>query len=170
MPEPAHEPVSIDPDIARSVGTIADLLDLVYENARQAAAPSPVSTTQLRLMFLVGREPGIRMRALAQLLGTAAPSVTRLCDRLETAGFLRRHPCPGDGRELTLRLTPAGDAHLAQIREKREHTLAQALDTMTAESRHALATGLTALQRGITSTAGFPEQGQPALPRGPGQR
>ncbi|MFF3013867.1 MarR family winged helix-turn-helix transcriptional regulator [Streptomyces sp. NPDC057939] len=158
MPDPAQEPAGISPDVARSLGTIADLLDIVYENARQAAEPSPVSTTQLRLMFLVGRDPGIRMRALAQLLGAAGPSVTRLCDRLEAAGFLRRHPCPGDGRELTLRLTPAGDKHLAQIREKREQTLARALDTMTADSRHALATGLTALQHGITATAAFPRQ------------
>lgn len=101
MSVPAFGPSSIDPDTARSVSDIAELLDVVYENARQAATASSVSTTQLRLMFLLDRQPGIRMSALAQLLGAAAPSVTRLCDRLEATGFLRRHPGPGDGRELT---------------------------------------------------------------------
>ncbi|MFF3209486.1 MarR family transcriptional regulator [Streptomyces sp. NPDC002886] len=162
MPVPAFGPSGIDPDAARSVGDIAELLDVVYENARQATAAAPVSTTQLRLMFLLDRRPGIRMSALAQLLGAAAPSVTRLCDRLEAAGFLRRHPCPGDGRELTPRLTPAGELHLAQIREKRRQTLAQALDTMSADNRHALATGLAALQLGITAATGSLEQDDPA--------
>ncbi|MFD3327943.1 MarR family winged helix-turn-helix transcriptional regulator [Streptomyces sp. NPDC058701] len=158
MPTTASGPTSITPDAARSVSAIAELLDVVYENTRQAATASPVSTTQLRLMFLVDRQPGLRMRALAQLLGAAGPSVTRLCDRLEAAGFLRRHPCLSDGRELTLRLTPAGESHLAQIREKREQTLARALDTMTPDSRHALATGLAALELGITAAAGVTRQ------------
>ncbi|MER5731226.1 MarR family transcriptional regulator [Streptomyces sp. NPDC002138] len=162
MSVPAFGPSSSDPGTARSVSDIAELLDVVYENARQADTASPVSTTQLRLMFLLDRRPGIRMSALAQLLGAAAPSVTRLCDRLEATGFLRRHPCPGDGRELTPRLTPAGERHLAQIREKRQQTLAQALDTMSADSRQALATGLAALQAGITSTTGSPHHNSPA--------
>ncbi|MCY0945490.1 MarR family winged helix-turn-helix transcriptional regulator [Streptomyces antarcticus] len=156
MSVPAFGPHSSGPDAARSVSDIAELLDVVYENARQSAA-SPVSTTQLRLMFLVDRQPGIRMRALAQLLAAAGPSVTRLCDRLEAAGFLRRHRCADDGREVTLRLTPAGERHLARIRETRERTLAQALDTMTPDSRQALASGLAALRRGITATSGFPK-------------
>ncbi|MCX4776156.1 MarR family winged helix-turn-helix transcriptional regulator [Streptomyces sp. NBC_01264] len=162
MSVPAFGPSSSAPDAARSVSDIAELLDVVYESARQAVPTSPVSTTQLRLMFLLDRRPGIRMSALAQLLGAGAPSVTRLCDRLEATGFLRRHPSPGDGRELTPRLTPAGERHLAQIREKRQQTLAQALDTMSADARHALTTGLAALQEGITSTTGSPQQNNPA--------
>ncbi|WP_078904119.1 MarR family winged helix-turn-helix transcriptional regulator [Streptomyces xanthophaeus] len=158
----APRSVGVDPDAARSVSDIAEILDVIYENARQAATASPVSTTQLRLMFLLDRQPGIRMSALAQLLGAAAPSVTRLCDRLEATGFLRRHPGPGDGRELTPRLTPAGERHLAQIRHKRQQTLAQALDSMSADTRHALATGLAALQQGITATTGSSRQDNPA--------
>lgn len=47
-----------------------------------------------------------RRRALAHLRGAAGPSVTRMCDRLEALGFIRR-PCPESGREFALRLTPA---------------------------------------------------------------
>ncbi|MFD3547309.1 MarR family winged helix-turn-helix transcriptional regulator [Streptomyces sp. NPDC058655] len=161
-PVPASAPPGTSPDTARSLSDIAEILDVVYEKARQASAQSPVSTGQLRLMSLVGRQPGIRMRALARLLGAAGPSVTRLCDRLEAAGFLRRHPCPDSGRELTLRLTPAGERHLARIREQREQAFARALDAMTADSRRALATGLAALEHGITTTGGFPGQENPA--------
>lgn len=158
MPPPAPGPHSVDRDAARSVSDIAELLDVIWESARQATTTAPVSPAQLRLMYLVDRQPGIRMRALAELLGAAGPSVTRLCDRLEAAGFLRRHPCPGSGRELTLRLTPAGETHLAHVREKRAQTLARALDAMTSDGRQALATGLAALHLGITAVSAFPTQ------------
>ncbi|MEU9028651.1 MarR family transcriptional regulator [Streptomyces sp. NPDC048383] len=143
-------------DLTRSVGEIAELLDVLYQNTRHATATSPVSATQLRLMCLVDRRPGLRMRTLAQLLGAAGPSITRLCDRLEAAGYLRRHPCPSDGREITLRLTTAGQQHLAEIREARERRLALALEAMTVTSRHALAQGIEGLRHGITATAGLP--------------
>ncbi|MFE2528883.1 MarR family winged helix-turn-helix transcriptional regulator [Streptomyces sp. NPDC059382] len=161
MPVPATDPHSIGHDEARSVGDIVELLDVIWENARQSTAAAPASTSQLRLMYLVDRRPGIRMRALAELLGAAAPSVTRLCDRLEALAFIERHPCPDSGREITLRLTPAGQAHLARIRESRERTLSRALASMTSDNRRALATGLAALNLGITAAAGFPQQKNP---------
>lgn len=136
-----------------SVTELVELLDAVWENARQSIGRAPIPTAQLRLMNLVDRQPGIRMRALSQLLGAAAPSVTRLCDRLETAGFLARRPSPHSGRELTLHLTAAGTSHLAQMRRHRSQRLARVLDTMSTEQRSALATGLMALCQGITGTA-----------------
>ncbi|MFJ5636697.1 MarR family winged helix-turn-helix transcriptional regulator [Streptomyces goshikiensis] len=102
---------------------------------RHSTSGSLVSATQLRLMCLVDRHPGLRMRALAQHLGATGPSMTRLCDRLEAAGFVRRHPGPGDGREIALRLTPAGQERLARIRESRERRLALALDATPADNR-----------------------------------
>ncbi|WP_411105269.1 MarR family winged helix-turn-helix transcriptional regulator [Streptomyces sp. cmx-4-9] len=155
MPTPAPGPhhTTLTTDLTRSVGDIAELLDVLYETTRHSATTSPVTATQLRLMCLIDRRPGLHMRALAQLLGTAGPSMTRLCDRLEAAGYLRRQPCSGDGREVTLRLTPTGHQHLAEIRATRERRLALVLDAMTPDGRHALAQGLEGLRHGITATA-----------------
>ncbi|MFD3542243.1 MarR family winged helix-turn-helix transcriptional regulator [Streptomyces sp. NPDC058662] len=163
MPAPAPGPRGIDNDAARSVNDIVELLDVVWENARQSAAVGAASPAQLRLMYLVDRQPGLRMRALAHLLGAAAPSVTRLCDRLEAIGFLTRHSCAHSGREVTLRLTPAGETHLAQIRENRARALAHAFEAMTSDGRRALATGLAALSVGLTAGgADSPGQEEPA--------
>ncbi|MFF4319523.1 MarR family winged helix-turn-helix transcriptional regulator [Streptomyces sp. NPDC001568] len=162
VPAPLPRPPRSDHEAARSVSHIVELLDVMWENARQGSSAGPASASQLRLMYVVGRQPGIRMRALAHLLDAAAPSITRLCDRLEVIGFLERHPCPGNGRELTLKLTPAGEEHLTQIRERREQMLAHALDAMTADHRQALATGLGALRLGIDATAAFPRQKNPS--------
>ncbi|MFD3721959.1 MarR family winged helix-turn-helix transcriptional regulator [Streptomyces sp. NPDC058674] len=162
MPSPPPGPHRADEDAARAVSGIVELLDVMWENARQTTAAAPASTVQLRLMYVVERHPGIRMRALAHLLDAAAPSITRLCDRLEALGFLQRHPCADSGRELTLRLTAAGEAHLAGIRAGREESLSRAFDSMSSDSREALAAGLAALHLGITGTAGVPQQKNPA--------
>ncbi|MEU9233893.1 MarR family winged helix-turn-helix transcriptional regulator [Streptomyces subrutilus] len=139
-----------------TVTELVELLDAVWESARRSTSTTSISTAQLRLMHLVDRQPGIRMRTLSQLLGAAAPSVTRLCDRLEAAGYLARHPSPHSGRELTLRLTAAGAARLAQIRRHRGRRLSRVLDTMSVEQRIALTAALAALCQGIADTADTP--------------
>ncbi|OKK17207.1 hypothetical protein AMK16_20110 [Streptomyces sp. CB00455] len=156
MPVPATGPQRSEQDVARSVRDTAELLDVLWERSRHATTAAPASTSQLRLMYLVDRRPGIRMRTVGRLLAAAAPSVTRMCDRLAAIGFLERQPCPTSGREITLRLTPAGESHLARIREHRDQILDQAIGSMTAEHRHALALGLAALRVAVTTTVGAP--------------
>lgn len=112
-----------------------------------AAAPSAPrhSAAQTRVMYIIEREPGINASTLGRRLSAAAPSVTRLCDRLQAAGFLRRTPRPQDRREMQLELTDSGTAHLHGIRHRRELALQQAMSRMAPDARHALATGLSAL-------------------------
>ncbi|KAA0941235.1 MarR family winged helix-turn-helix transcriptional regulator [Streptomyces apricus] len=157
MPVPDFTSRDLSHEATRSAGEIAELLDVMWEKARQAtaAATAPASTSQLRLMYLVdraGAEEGIRMRAVCEQLGAAPPSVSRLCDRLQAVGFLERRPCPDSGREVVLRLTSAGRTHLRRIREQRETMLHQAIDAMPHGERHALAVGLAGLHSRLTAT------------------
>ncbi|GAA4078225.1 MarR family transcriptional regulator [Streptomyces hundungensis] len=130
---------------------VVDLLDLLWQQARDTVTTTSVSTPQLRLMYLVDRNDGIRMRALGKLLRTAPPSVSRLCDRLQAAGFLERLPCPDSRREVSLRLTAGGRDHLERIRSERAATLTLAIEAMAQADRLALATGLAALQSVISA-------------------
>jgi DNA-binding MarR family transcriptional regulator len=50
----------------------------------------------------------LRMSELAENMVTSRSGLTRLVDRLEEAGFLRRESCPGDGRGAYAVLTEAG--------------------------------------------------------------
>lgn len=135
-------------EATRSAGTITELLDVMWEHARHSTTDitAPSSTSQLRLMYVVDREDGIRMRTVCQRLASAPPTVTRMCDRLQAIGFLERLPCPGNRREIVLRLTAVGKEHLQRIREQRDTMLHQAVNSMAPAARHALATGLAALQ------------------------
>lgn len=51
---------------------------------------------------------------LAELMGTTAGAATRVADRLERAGFVRREPDPDDRRRIVLRLVPERVAAVAQ--------------------------------------------------------
>lgn len=133
---------------ARQAGSIAELLDVMWEQDRDAPPPyTPVS--QLRVMYIVDRENGLRMRALNRLLGAAPPSVSRLVDRLQALGFVERRPCPDSRREITLSLTEAGRKHLARIRERRDQLLVQALAGMPSRQRTALTEALAGLQQAL---------------------
>ncbi|GAA4672000.1 MarR family winged helix-turn-helix transcriptional regulator [Streptomyces buecherae] len=127
------------------VSRVLELLEIAWERGRDALSTAPVSTAQIRVMYIIEREPGINLSALRRHLAVAAPTATRLCDRLQAAGFLRRTPRPGDRREMQLTLTDAGTAHLREIRRRREQALRQAMNRMTPATRDALVTGLAAL-------------------------
>ena len=52
------------------------------------------------------------MGALAQQVALTTGGVTRLVDRMISAGLVERVPCPTDRRVLFAALTPAGEAKL----------------------------------------------------------
>ncbi|WP_405776252.1 MarR family winged helix-turn-helix transcriptional regulator [Streptomyces sp. NBC_00859] len=133
-------------EATQSASGIVELLDVMWEQARESTTTAPASTSQLRLMYLVDLDEGIRMRTLCKRLAAAPPSVSRLCDRLQAIGFLQRLPCPDSGREVVLRLTTEGKAHLRRIREERENMLHQAINALPRTDRRALARGLAALR------------------------
>ncbi|MFJ2058352.1 MarR family winged helix-turn-helix transcriptional regulator [Streptomyces sp. NPDC087908] len=137
-----------------SASTITELLDVMWERARHATShdTAPSSTSQLRLMYVIDHEGGIRMRTACRRLASAAPTVTRMCDRLQAIGFLERLPCPDNGREILLRLTPTGKEHLQRIRDERDSVLHQAISQMPPNQRHALAAGLAGLLAQLDTT------------------
>ncbi|MFD7918050.1 MarR family winged helix-turn-helix transcriptional regulator [Streptomyces sp. NPDC059740] len=132
---------------ARAASEVIELLEVLWERGRDATSSAPVSTSQLRVMYVVEREEGINLRSLGDVLGAGPSSVSRLCDRLEAVGFVRREHSPLSRREIALRLTAGGRAYLAELRERREEALVAALADMSDEQRAALADGLSGFQR-----------------------
>ncbi|MFD7747686.1 MarR family winged helix-turn-helix transcriptional regulator [Streptomyces sp. NPDC059698] len=138
---------------AHAASSIVELLDVMWDHARNATTgmSAPGSTSQLRLMYVVDGEEGVRMRTVCHRLASAPPTVTRMCDRLQAIGFLERLPCPGNGREVALRLTAAGREHLQRIRAQRDTVLHQAIANMPPGERGALALGLAGLRAQLDS-------------------
>jgi len=77
----------------------------------------PLSSYEV-LLYLNDAEDGrMRMRDLAASVILSRSGLTRLADRLEREGLIRRESCPSDARGAFAVLTPAGAAKLAAARQ-----------------------------------------------------
>jgi len=88
------------------------------------------------VLRVVLKQPGVLNRELAEVLGIARPTATRLVDGLVTKGLVERQPSAEDGREWNLfptdaarKLETALQAASAKVaRRVREHVGAGAFD------------------------------------------
>ncbi len=148
-PPPPHR----SPDAAaHAVSEMVELLEILWERGRTAASPAPVSSSQLRVLYVLEREEGINLRNLGRLLGAAPSSVSRLCDRLQAVGFVERTTSRTSRRELELWLTPGGRRFLAELRARREVALRSAITTMPPAARQALTEGLAGFRTAVSGT------------------
>ncbi|MFC9731913.1 MarR family transcriptional regulator [Streptomyces roseolus] len=134
---------------AESARELIELLEVLWERGRDMVSSTPVSASQLRVLYSLDREEGISLRTLGELLGSAPPSVSRMCDRLEALGFVRRLPSPVSRRQLELHLTARGKAYLRDLRAQREEALLAVIADMSPTSRKALLRGLNGFREAV---------------------
>ncbi|MFF3290463.1 MarR family winged helix-turn-helix transcriptional regulator [Streptomyces sp. NPDC003023] len=149
-------PASLPPrtsEAARAAGDVIEVLEVIWERGRDTAS-TQVSGSQLRVLYALERREGINLRTLGEMLRAAPPSVSRLCDRLQSLGFVERSASPASRRELELRLSALGKSYLRELREKRERELTEALDAMPGARRAALLQGLRGLGRLLRDPGG----------------
>ncbi|MEV6487725.1 MarR family transcriptional regulator [Actinoplanes sp. NPDC051633] len=130
-------------DDAAAAESAAESLQSVLDGARMAQTPA-VPPAQLRVLTIIARAADTNMSRLAETLDVVPSSASRLCDRLEATGLLRRVPDPRDRREVRLLLTPAARRLLHDLRESRRRALAGVLSRMSPAARHDLVRALTA--------------------------
>jgi DNA-binding MarR family transcriptional regulator len=70
---------------------------------------------QMRVLGLVGHEPGLTGQELSARLGVSAPTASGIVDRLATKGLLARVEDAGDRRVRRIELTPEGRHLLSSI-------------------------------------------------------
>jgi DNA-binding MarR family transcriptional regulator len=131
------------PDVAAAVESTVESLLAVLESARLAQSPA-VPPTQLRVLTIIAGNRHTNMSRLAEALDVVPSSASRLCDRLEATGLLRRVPDPRDRREVRLLLTPAARRLLDELRDRRRLALAEVLARMTPGGRQDLVRALAA--------------------------
>ncbi len=97
------------------------------------------------VLWAVRRAPGrrARMAELAEGLTLSRGGATKLVDRLEAAGFLRRQPAADDGRGLHAVLTDAGQEMLRKMWPVYARVLRETfVETLSAEEAALIAAGL----------------------------
>lgn len=75
------------------------------------------------------------LRELAEREHVQAPSMTRIVNALTDQGFAARQAHPGDGRQVQISITPAGQEVLAEARSQRTAWLAQRVAGLSEEDR-----------------------------------
>jgi DNA-binding MarR family transcriptional regulator len=78
----------------------------------EASAGIPVSWFEVLLRLARSPEHALRMAELARQVGLSTSGLTRLVDRIEDAGYVRREACPSDRRGANAVLTDEGQDHL----------------------------------------------------------
>ena len=102
---------------------------------RRMRADTSLSLTQLSVLGTLGRHGPMAPGELATHERMQPPSMTRVVNALEEAGYVSRTPHPTDGRQVVVTLSQAGQELLEQDRRQREAWLAQRLQELTAEER-----------------------------------
>ncbi|MFF3754885.1 MarR family winged helix-turn-helix transcriptional regulator [Streptomyces sp. NPDC002018] len=138
---------------AQAAREVIELLEMLWERGRDAVSPAPVSTSQLRVLYVLERGEGINLRTLGEALGAAPSSASRLCDRLQALGFIERAPSEVNRRERQLRLTSRGASYLLGLRTRREEALLAAIATLPPATRKALTEGLTGFRGAVDAVS-----------------
>lgn len=93
------------PDI-RIGALLSEVTRLLRAEFNRRVQPLGLTQAQWRALASLSRQDGIRQGELADLLEIKPITVTRLVDRLESAGWVKRCPDPADRRAFRLHLTP----------------------------------------------------------------
>lgn len=129
---------------------------LVAIAARSLAdAGEEVTLTQYRSLVVLASRGPQSVAALADAVAVAAPTASRLCDRLVRKGLVRRRTDRHDRRQVRVGLTEAGRALVDAVTERRRQELARLLASTPLETQRSV---VAALQQ-LAATAGeVPEQ------------
>jgi DNA-binding MarR family transcriptional regulator len=96
--------------------------------------------TQYRVLKMLGNVPQISASELARRLEHDAGALTRLLDKMQERGFLRRHACAEDRRSVEISLTDAGRALSRPLRSISEQLTAYALSDLSDDEKVLLMT------------------------------
>lgn len=145
--EPPEDPLHM---LACEVTEAAGALMDIWDRSAQSTPPR-LSPLQLRALMAVQGSPGINLTRLAEDIEATAPATSRLCDRLEAAGLLRRDRGDSDRRGIVLTLTAQGHQAIETLRAQRCRAVHEVLARVPAEERRALLEGLRGFARASRS-------------------
>jgi DNA-binding MarR family transcriptional regulator len=83
---------------------------VITQVSRDLEASAGIPVSWFEVLLRLARSPGhaLRMAELARQVGLSTSGLTRLVDRIEEAGHVRREACPSDRRGANAVLTEGG--------------------------------------------------------------
>lgn len=84
---------------------------------------------------------------IAACEGVKPPSMVKTLQHLEELDYIERSAHPSDGRMVVLRISAHGEQRLADMRERRNRALAEAMQALTADERETLRRAIPVLEK-----------------------
>ncbi|WP_122981826.1 MarR family winged helix-turn-helix transcriptional regulator [Actinoplanes teichomyceticus] len=100
-----------------AVGLLAEAYTGLMNRLAAQFEEHRVSPVEFEVLMRLARSPGhrLRMTDLAGQTTLSTSGVTRVVDRMERDGMVRREACPSDRRSSYAVITEAGQERLAQV-------------------------------------------------------
>jgi DNA-binding MarR family transcriptional regulator len=114
---------------------------------RESLDGPAVPQSQVEILRVLQREPGLRARQIAEKLGLASNTVSTLLQQLALKGYVAREVDDLDRRSARITLTPAAVGRLTTWSDRRSSLLAAALENLDEADYRSLIGGLPALER-----------------------
>lgn len=118
---------------------------LVAVSARSiAAVEESITLPQFRLLVVLSTRGAVKLMQVAEHLGVAPSTATRMVDRLVSTGLVNRELNPHSRREVVVSLSSEGQAVVRQVTQRRRREIARIVARMPEQQRHGLVTALEA--------------------------
>jgi len=135
-------------DVSRLAGEVRAEIGRLAYHLRTPATRSGITPTRLAALSALTRYPdGVRQGDLAELMNMSAPSMTRLVEILEEAGWVERRRDPADQRCLLLVLSSVGRKTIETVRDEAATQLSEEMVGLSADERAALAAAVPVLRK-----------------------
>lgn len=114
---------------------------------RTRTSSEEISASQYSVLAFLDRSGSATPGAIAEFEHVSPPVMTRILDRLETAGLVTRAAHPGDGRQVLVTLTEAGADLVHRGRQERDDWLSSRIEATDPAERDALDAAVDLLTR-----------------------
>jgi DNA-binding MarR family transcriptional regulator len=124
--------------------------DLVRRTVGRVLEPYDITLQQYNVLRILrgAGEQGLPTLEIGERMVEHAPGVTRLLDRLEAKGLVRRQRCPEDRRQVLCWLTPPGTELVEKLDEPVDSADAEAVAMLGPEDQERLLRLLDAVRAG----------------------
>lgn len=134
---------------AQQYRMIHDIYVLLDDGDRRLLREFNLSTSQFAVLLLLDADDGWRLTDLSERLLFDKSTITRIIDRLEQAGMVRRIADPADRRVQRVVLTVAGLEQRNLARAAHERSLERRMAVLDADEQRSLCALLTKLRDGL---------------------
>lgn len=147
--EPALErgPIPAPGPTTEHVAALRGAVLILARRLRHQQAGDEMSPSESAVLGRLGRSGPMTPGRLARSEHVQPPSMTRIIERLEARGYLRRDPDPTDRRQILVCRTSAGDEFAERSRAVRTAWLTEQLGRLDPADQRTIAQASAALTR-----------------------